>query len=527
MSEGDIARATEGLFSTQDLEALSIEGASRQEDAYIQQGKDLTNKLIGFSQGSNESVLKIEELLTSVVTNIENYITIIAKGSNSDIPSWLAPYCAIQYGYSPTSLGDLTKTGPFSSGDPIGLGFVATTGLNQGGQFPSSATVLNVGQEGTDTLSLMAWKATVPISFDANAENIHKETYSSSAGSWAIHYPWNGIVSDITDTAGSITEIKTTSALSNDPQLRYGRVLDGDTSKYSEYVGAGWGKALGDGWGKNLVGLLSFGSATIESHYVDNILANTTLLLVDRTTGITASVAVTTATINQLDGREIIFNVSFDSNALFGRDIVSFSKGEIAYVCLDTSGGGGKYDQTYGFTAFLSWNCFEKDVNGNWRYFADHGVAGPLRDTGYEGSALFVNSQSIHNTIEARDIFYHSNINSETMVERDLFTVNQLQGVYSGMLRDLSSPNSGWTNQWTAISQSIEIAKEQSRAYKNDESLNASLTPVKPTERYLSLLRSSTSGIQLKVPVDALYEGSLNNGIKVTLVTGALYKANG
>jgi hypothetical protein len=527
MPDSDIARATEGLFSTQDLEALSMEGAARQEDAYIQQGVDLTDKLVGFSQGSNDSVVKIEELIDDIIVNIEDYITIVANKSKSDVPSWLSPYCQAQYGYAPTQVTDITKTGPFSSGDAIGLGFVANIGLNQGGQFPSTSILTGVGQEGSDTLSLMTWKATVPTSISSNAEEIHKETYSSSAGAWAIHYPWNGIVSEISESGGSITEIKTTSALSNDPLLRYGRIDEGGTSKFDEFVGAGWGKALGDGWGKNLVGLNSFGSATIESHYIDNILTNTALLLVDRTTGVTASVAVSAASINQSDGRAITFDVAFDSNALFGRDISSFNKGEIAYACINASGSGGKHDQTYGFTAFLSWNCFEKDSTDNWRYFEDHGVAGPLRDTGYEGSALFINSQSIHNEVEARDLFYHVNINDETLAERDLFTVNQLQGVYSGMVKDLSSPNAGWTNQWAAISQSIEISKEQSRAYKNNESFNASISPVKPTERYLALLRSSVAGIQIKVPVDTLYDGDIDNGIKITLVTGAMYKADG
>jgi hypothetical protein len=110
--------------------------------------------------------------------------------------------------------------------------------------------------------------------------------------------------------------------------------------------------------------------------------------------------------------------------------------------------------------------------------------------------------------------------------------MNQLQGIYAGMIKDISSPTSGWSRQKLAIDSAMENSKQRGQIFLNDEfyapeeEVGKPKKPIKPSTRYLELLKSSAGGIMFSIPVDTLHDGEINNGIKLTLVTGAMYKAS-
>lgn len=538
MSNEDIAKATEGLLSTQENEALFVEGASRQNTELLRQQEELTDKLIGFSQAISDSREEFVSLMDSVSNDISKYLTIVATRNNSDVPTWLAPFCSVQYGYEPVSEGaslveDLKDSGPFSGATVVAGTEWVDENFNQGGQFPSLVTLPNVGPDSDLSLNLMSWKGAIPPD-TSSYDDVHKTTFSSSMGVWAVHYPWNGIVTEFVGSGGNITKVKSETTYTNDPGLRYGRINEDNSSRHDEYIGNGWGTALGDGWGKNLLGLTSLGTEVIKKHYEDYVLANSNIVIVDRKTGLTHSTSVTAVTLEGAsEGQTIAFDVSFDSNAIFGKDLSTEDLGNFAYMCIDAS--GGKHDQTYGFTAFMAWNCFQKDIDGEWRTFdgstAFNGIP-TLRQTGYDGSGLFINSTTLHGDVltgipyESRDLFYHLNVDEVTLKEKGLYEANQLQGVYAGMIRDLASPKGGWGNQWLSTVAALDVAKQTDSIYNNEETFDLIGAPIKPTERYLSLLRSTYSGVSLSVPVDVLHEGEITGGIRLTLLTGAMYKAN-
>ena len=533
-SDEEIAASTEDLLSIQPKEDAAVESVGSGTIALQEQVEDLLEKLTGYGVASAETVDAFIETMDEIMDNIEDYLSLIAGVSNSDTPTWLAPYCMLQYGYTPTGVDDLGYTGPIPA---AGLSIFANqitvnANINSGGQFPSSETI-NGGPDDDIPMSIMVRKATLtkeqfealpPTAPATPYGEIRSRAFDSSLGTWAIHYPWNGIVVGFTKdpNTGRFTELTTAKSLTNAPSLDFGKIEDDSQGKIS---GIGWGGAFG----------VYNDPFTITDHYIDTVLKDCELVFYDRTTDITyEGIAVSAVSLTGPGTDIITFSIDLPGNYFGGRDVSQDGFGKMAFLCLDKNTGEGKYDTIFGFTSLLSWSCFEKNTDGTWQNLInDIDLGGSLgREVGYEGSGLFLNSQAgdldgdtVPND-HARDILYNLNINKDTLKDRRLYKANQLQGIYSGQIKDLAASATAWIKQWDSTNAALEASLESSLIYKGEASFNATEEPIKPIERYLSLVRSFYTGISMKVPVETLQDGEAKDGIRMTLVTGAMYRSD-
>jgi hypothetical protein len=529
-SDNELAESTEDMISLQPKEGAAMESANISIEGLLEQQADLLAKLTGFGVAITETVEDYTATMGRVLLNIESHMAVVAARTSSDAPTWFAPYCSIQYGHAAEGLADISKTGPIPIGGITAGGTIIDPDVNNGSQFPSPVEVADGGPEEDITMSIMVQKATLTDALAAtlgildNTE-LRKSAFASSLGSWAIHYPWNGLVFSAAVTGADLTEITITADFTNDPQLRYGSIAEGNGGTL--YQGYGWGGAYGfPGY-----------TPLMSEHYIENIpgappavLADSKILLHDRATGDTHEIDVITATLTNKS--TIKFDVQFPLSSIVS-DITNFSLGEFSFACAKQGTAEvGCHDTSFGFTTFMAWNCFEKDSVGEWLPNPAFPTSNlDLRTVDYEGSSLFFNSKSVvdinsdgGNADHARDNFYQINVDEDTMVDRDLYKANQLQGVYSGILKDIASDSRAWVKQWEAIQKAIESASESSATYRGESSYNSKTDPVNPIERYLALVRSSYTGITMQVPVDTLQQGNALSGIKMTMVTGAMYR---
>lgn len=534
-SDEEIAESTEELLDIQAKEKAAMLDSRSATVALLEQREALISKLTGFGVSVAETVDEFKETMNEIMSNIEHYLDIVSGLANSDTPTWLAPYCMLQYGREPTSPADLRYTGPIPDDGLVIFGGSITLPYtyNSGSQFPSSDTMMG-GPEDNIPMSIMVRKATLteeqaedlipiyPRTDAITSDEARTRVFGSSLGSWAIHYPWNGIVTALTvDVSGNFTSVLTQSKYTNSPSLDFGKISEQQiTGIPIEISGIGWGGGFGT----------RHDQVTVKDQYIDRVFPQVlTIDLHDRVTGITyPDIAVIGRPFLSGQGTEdITFDIVLPSG-YFGRDISDDGLGAFAFLVK------GAYDTTFGFTSWLSWKCFEKNQDGSWKDTVTPINVGVLgRSTGYEGSGLFFNSVAVHDidndTIDndhARDKLYNININEDTLKDRPLYKANQLQGIYSGQIRDLAAGAQSWIKQWQANEAAIASLLEKELIYRGEASFNAKNVPVKPIERYLSLVRSDYNGISMQVPVDSLHQGEAKDGIKMTLVTGAMYRTD-
>jgi hypothetical protein len=519
----DEAQNIEGLLGIQGKEGTLVIGAASQENALQEKKTELSKKLRGFDLAISESVNVFLETIETIEGTAALYISHVANKTESMLPTWLGPYCSFQKGYSPVDLEDVKKSGPVPD-----TGIITSYGdfiveNNVGAQFPSTLPISeNIVPNGESLiLSLMVAKA-VTTQATIDLAMLKKSVFESSLGCWALHTPWQGLISAVmVDGAGtSITGLRSTSALTNDPCLRY----SSNPNEVGDYSGYGWGSGVGKGWTDH--------PDIIKEHYEDVVLpTGSDVLIIDRVTGVQAAYKIDSTVIDNTN-LTITFAALPNPGTMvnvFGRDVSLDPPGTLAYMVVVDIAGAGCIDSTYGFTAFLAWNCFEKQDANTWRVFdTTHIQQTTLRQEDFDGTGLFINSYQIHDgteTIQARDLFYHINIDEALLKDPSFYTIDQLQGIYAGMAKDLAQVG-GWAQQWASNEAAIVSSGERKQTFHNEDSLNGQSKPVKPVGNYLNLLRSSIEGVSLTLPVDTMQEGVIESGLGLTLVTGAMYKVN-
>jgi len=200
----------------------------------------------------------------------------------------------------------------------------------------------------------------------------------------------------------------------------------------------------------------------------------------------------------------------------------------LAFTC-HYNDGSGIYDFTHGWSTVFAWNNYRKsDTTGDWVNFTV-----PREYVSLDGSNLFANARSFFKIDgeyrDGRDLMYHLNMNDDTMRCTSLSSAIKCQGIYSGMIREVSDPNFGTIEEYNSLEQAAEMlslkkyAADNEQYYKKESELklNVGSSIFNYIDEYVRLFRTSMSSLESYTPIGSEeYLPRHSNAVGIRLLTG-------
>ena len=504
------AKRVDSIMGARGSEVVRVSGINSQYDGALAEKTRLKNQLSSDSYAATRAArfhtAHINELVElfnrdvntlvggGILHPVLNPLFAVTELNNGVFPFWNSGYYTASFGASINA--DIENINPVTDRHSVSGLETKFLSVNYG----SSDEYPGWGPDSDQTLSPAFIRGVADLGqtgFLGSAVTQSKEqAFESTLGIWAIHAPFNGRIFNYTDDDnGTVIRIRYDNV--NDPTFGGGR-------------GRGWSTTTWSGWA------VSAGAeAQIKSYY--SALLNGSKIVIgdsrDVVTFSTYSRTIGAVTVSQ-DVIDMLIQPSFDPYALIvDRDI----ENRFGFAVADS------HDITYGWTACFAWNPYWKDFNGNW---VDTYVDGtpPVTHAPVEGSSLFINSfpTVVDGTNMGRDYFYQLNMGDHTLRNVTLSRAIQMQGIYSNMLKEISTSTSGFTTRYTALSNAVNVLSQAREIYLNRETYQGTSKALYHNERYTTLLGSSASSIALKVPVDTFEDSPTEGGIRFVLLTGKI-----
>lgn len=368
---------------------------------------------------------------------------------------------------------------------------------------------------------------TLGYNLSVSAKDLRTKAWDIGLGYWAINTAFNGRIKEVNTAIAPGTDILI---------VEYTDLLDSSFNQYDP-----------SGIGVHCVTYSSpaiAGAETFTEDYFKAMLNGKTIKIFDEN-DVNTSVSVTLHAADSFNivGNQIRIRLSTTLSQYWrdyiGDDVVSpgdpIVQSRKTPFCM-FNGTLPIYDYTHGWTSVFTWNAFYKNPeDGEWRFvISSDDLPDQTSHINLDGSNLYVNARSYFQIDDeyrdGRDLFYHQNI-TENLVNASLTLSNLLnyQGIYSGMIREISNPDFGLIENYASIVRAQEYMQKAPYAAQNEEYFkktgaeknSVGFETFNYLEMYTNLFRTSVSSLETQAPVGSFDNVPKNHGgLHVKLLTG-------